>query len=292
MGKYVVYKIIYSGENLPPYYIGSTKLSKLKNGYLGSVRSKKWKNKFKLEVLNGRGLFDYEILSEHDTRESALLAEYNYQKENDVVNSNLYFNESLANVNGFFGRDVSGEINPMYGRNNEVIAINVMTGEKCRVTKEEFNNNCDLSGHTTGLVSVIELDSGDKKMVSKSEYYSNPTLYKHYNDGKKHSKQTKDKLSEMRKDMITAKDWFGNFHRVYKDDIRFKIGEFGNTNANGYLLTDLYGNEFKTMNLKMFCKDNGLQFPRPEQIIDGIIRLKGKPRKYKSMNNWKIKKTV
>lgn len=44
---YVVYLIKYLGDKLPPYYIGSSTETKLKNGYCGSISSKKYKIIFK-----------------------------------------------------------------------------------------------------------------------------------------------------------------------------------------------------------------------------------------------------
>jgi hypothetical protein len=113
---YVVYLVKYNGEKLPPYYVGSTNLKKLKNGYRGSVISKKYKKIFKEELKENPHLFDYEILSEHKTRKEALNFELDKQIDLDVVKSDEYFNESLASVDGMFGRDVSGELNPMYGK--------------------------------------------------------------------------------------------------------------------------------------------------------------------------------
>ena len=62
------------------------------------------------------------ILSKHTTRKKATLAELDYQKQHDAVKSVEYVNKSFAQPNGFFGMDVSGSNNPMYGKNR--------TGEK------------------------------------------------------------------------------------------------------------------------------------------------------------------
>ena len=62
---------------------------------MGSIKSKKWKDIFKSEVKNNRSLFDINIVSTHSTRQEALLAEYKLQKENNVVKSPKFFNESF-----------------------------------------------------------------------------------------------------------------------------------------------------------------------------------------------------
>lgn len=290
MGKYVTYLITYSGDKLPKYYIGSTSKIKLESGYLGSIRSKKWKTIFKSEIKNNINLFNIEVLSEHETREEALNMEYVIQKERNVVKSVDYFNEAYANINGFFGRDVSGDINPMYGRENEIIAINIKTGEKVRVTREEYNSNIDLSGHTLGMITVIDTNSGKKVRITKDTFNENKSSFIHHNEGIKHSNETKNKLSEIRKGMITARDWDGNFIRVHKDDNRLKSGELGNTTSKRWVIIDLNGNEYKTLNFKVFFSENNLQYPRPENINEtGVIFFKRDSKRYRPTNGWVVK---
>lgn len=119
---YCVYLTTYSGDKLPPYYIGSTSVEKISSGYKGSVSSTEFKQIWDDEIRNHPERFHVEIISEHSTRKSALIAELDYQIKCDVVKSNEYVNKSLAQPDGFFGMDVSGSKNPMYGRNR--------TGEK------------------------------------------------------------------------------------------------------------------------------------------------------------------
>ncbi len=103
--KYVVYLVIYSGDVLPKYYIGSTSFIKATSGkYFGSVRSKKWKCFFDQEIKENIEKFDIQILSYHETRKEALEKELEQQIKRNCVNSNEYFNESYASPRGFFGR--------------------------------------------------------------------------------------------------------------------------------------------------------------------------------------------
>ncbi len=116
MKKFVVYLTVYNGTKLPPYYIGSSTEDKVNKGYHGTVLSKKWKTIYKEELKNNPFLFRTSILSWHDTRQAALEEERRIQIELDVVNSHEYFNEAIAAPNGYFGRDVSGELNPFFGK--------------------------------------------------------------------------------------------------------------------------------------------------------------------------------
>ncbi len=113
---FCVYITEYLGDKLPRWYIGSSSVSKVENGYKGSVRSKQWENLWESEP---NDLFVTKIISSHSTREEALAAELKYQVDNNVVKSDEWCNKSLAMPNGFFGMDVSGKNNPMYGRSRK-----------------------------------------------------------------------------------------------------------------------------------------------------------------------------
>lgn len=118
---YCVYLTTYLGDALPPFYIGSSSIEKIENGYKGSVLSKRWKNIWNDEIKNNPQLFRVEIIKTFHTRQEATNYEHDYQKKHDVVNSEKYANMAYATKNGFFGRDVSGSNNPMY-KNGQKIA--------------------------------------------------------------------------------------------------------------------------------------------------------------------------
>ena len=171
--KYVTYLVTYVGDKLPKYYIGSTSEDKVNSGkYFGSVASIKYKDIFKEERKNNPDLFTIEILSLHTTRESAIEKELELQIKYNVVKSTDYMNESLARVNGFFGRDTSGEGHPKFGdklsEETKKKISDTLTG---RIEPEETRKKKSLS-----------------KLGDKNSFY-----------GKKHSEETKDKISESRK---------------------------------------------------------------------------------------------
>jgi hypothetical protein len=171
--KYVTYLITYSGDKLPKFYIGSTLAEKAMSGkYFGSISSKKYKHTFISEKESNIELFKLDILSYHDNREDALEEELRLQLEHNVVKSDEYMNESLAKVNGFFGRDTSGENHPQYGTS----------------LSEETKNK--ISNTLTGRIESEETrkKKSESKMCEKNSFY-----------GKKHSDVTKDKISETKK---------------------------------------------------------------------------------------------
>jgi hypothetical protein len=168
--RYVTYLITYLGDKLPKFYIGSTYEERALSGkYFGSVSSKRYKEIFLIEKRDNPHLFSLEILSYHEDREAALSEELKIQLELNVVKSNEYMNESFAKVNGFFGRDTSGENHPQYG--------NTLSEE----TKNKISNTL------TGRIEPEETrrKKSESKLGDKNSFY-----------GKKHSNETKDRISK------------------------------------------------------------------------------------------------
>jgi hypothetical protein len=224
---YVVYLIKYKGEKLPPFYIGSTDLKKLENGYRGSVISKKYRKRFKEELKNSPELFGYEIISEHKTRKEALKYELEKQIELDVVNSDLYFNESLASVGGMFGRDVSGELNPMFGKTHSEETRKKIS--KKRGSKKRY----DVTDKHRKIIS----DTHKNKIVSKEtrKKISEALKGKYVGElnhmfGKTHSEETRKKISEANKGNIPSEETRKKISEANKGNIpseetRKKISE-------------------------------------------------------------------
>jgi len=187
---------------LPKRYIGSCKLERIYSGYNGSVSSKKYKRIYDEEQIKNKHLFKTRILSIHQTDIEAKEKEKDLQIKYNVVLSKKYFNESIAIPNGFFGRDVSGKNNPMYGKTRK--------GEK-----HKGGENISKS-----LKDFFKTDKGIKERENRSKRYSsqnNPMYGKTHTDeekkkrsdlyagsgnpmyGKKHKKEAREKISLKRK---------------------------------------------------------------------------------------------
>ena len=247
---------------------------------MGSIRSRRWRKIFESEVQAVRDKFSVEILSRHKTRQDAILEEYRLQKKYDVVRSDKYFNEAYATVNGSHGRDVSGSNNPMFGRKNEVNAINTTSGEKVRVSRERFENDKDLCGHTIGSVYVKQKNTGEIVKISKEEYATNKNLYIHLNQNRKASLETKKKLSSQRRGYSTCQDWNGMFYRVRSSYPRVLSGQVANIGCKRWMLTDPQTDEkYFVLSLITFCNNSGLVLRRSMHgslpvVIDRLTRNK------------------
>jgi hypothetical protein len=162
---FCVYWTTYSGDKFPPNYIGSTSLAKINSGYLGSVSSRKWKAIWDYEVQNYPSKFSVKILSYHPTRDEALSEELKQQLKYNVVRSTDFVNESLARVNGFHGRDVSGSNNPMFE--------NVAAVEKRKITMKIPEIALK---HKTNLKNSLTPDIIKRRAESLKKTLSNPDV--------------------------------------------------------------------------------------------------------------------
>lgn len=121
---FCTYITFYRGAHLPPFYIGSSSVKRISNGYRGSVKSRKYMKIWKNELKFSPELFSTKIISRHISREEALLKEKYLHEKLDVVNNRLYINESIAG--GCFGSIRRG--NP--GKRSEETKRKISEGRK------------------------------------------------------------------------------------------------------------------------------------------------------------------
>lgn len=93
---FCTYLTLYSGDKLPPLYIGSTSVARIGKGYRESVLSKEFSAIWGEELKSNPDAFETIILSEHKTRLEAFEKEQEIHIALDVVNSPLYANKAIA----------------------------------------------------------------------------------------------------------------------------------------------------------------------------------------------------
>jgi hypothetical protein len=97
MSIYCTYLTIYSGNKLPPFYIGYTTISNIKyRNYRGSVTSKMYKDIWKAELKDNPNLFRTIILQEHNNKKEAQDRELFLQRFFNVVHNPLYINRAIT----------------------------------------------------------------------------------------------------------------------------------------------------------------------------------------------------
>lgn len=91
---YCTYLTIYRGSLLPPFYIGFGRVSRIQEGYHGSVSSKAYKHIWLRELKKNPDMFETRIISLHETSREANERERQFQKRLGVVLNPLYINKS------------------------------------------------------------------------------------------------------------------------------------------------------------------------------------------------------
>lgn len=196
---YCTYLTTYSGDKLPPLYIGSTSVQKIEEGYHGSVSSKKYKQIWESELKENPHLFETQILTTHETREEALEEEMRLQELHDVVNSDLYINMALANKKFIFN-DYN---DPEWIKNNSEAQRKPETvKKKSEITKKYF-----------------ELEENRKKASSAQK-----KRFDSEEQRKKHSEATKKGMTEeVRKNL--SESMKGKKRKPFTEDHRKKMSE-------------------------------------------------------------------
>jgi hypothetical protein len=258
---YCVYLTIYFGNLLPKRYIGSSSVKRVKDGYNGSVSSIAYKEIYEQEQLNNKSLFKTRILSIHDTREGAFAEELRLQTKYNVVEDKRFMNMSVAIKNGCFGRDVSGEKNPMFGKKREgerhVGGENISSGLKrffesddgleerlCRSNRMKGANNpmygkshskewidrkkIAMTGEGNPMYGKAHSDETKKKMSQKAIGRASP------NKGKKMTESQKERMRKPKTESHKKK--LRNTYIVNNEEIVYNAKEYCEVKGYSYVL--------------------------------------------------------
>lgn len=95
---FCTYFTYYSGNKLPPFYIGYCKMERIQEGYHGSVSSKQYKIIWKEELKNNPQKFKTSVLTTHDTKVEAVQKEISLQMRMNVLKNPLYINKSIGKL--------------------------------------------------------------------------------------------------------------------------------------------------------------------------------------------------
>lgn len=116
MSIYCTYLTVYLGSKLPMFYIGSSSVDKVINGYHGSVKSKAFRIIWESELKTNPNLFKTKIITVHETQIEAISQELAFHIHLKIPKNQMHINKAKASPNGFFGMDVSGKNSPSYNR--------------------------------------------------------------------------------------------------------------------------------------------------------------------------------
>lgn len=194
---FCVYLISYRGNKLPPFYIGSSSVEKIQNGYRGSVKSKAYAKTWKTELTANPHLFKATIISTHDNRKDATLKEHYLQTTLGVIKSPLYVNMAVASIDGFFGMNVSGELNPHFGKKHtpgakiKMSKPKTLTAEQ-RAVKAELLRT--MNHNRMKQPGVRDMMREKMSGVNNPQYGKRGADHPHY--GHTHTDETKTKIRD------------------------------------------------------------------------------------------------
>lgn len=144
--KWCTYVTVYSGDKLPPFYIGFVKTDRFKNEpYYGSVKSRKWKELWKSELRDNPHLFKRKITASFDTMKEAR------EREKEIINhfeahkSPLFVNLSNGGNEHFHGGSCAPitEEDREKRRQNSLRFWNSVEGKNLRKEKSKFFSNIE-----------------------------------------------------------------------------------------------------------------------------------------------------
>lgn len=98
---FCTYNTIYTGDKMPPFYIGYTSVEKIKKGYHGSVASKQYRQIWREELKNNPRLFETTILAVYETQEEAIVAERKLLESVQAHKNPSYINMTISNEKFF-----------------------------------------------------------------------------------------------------------------------------------------------------------------------------------------------
>ena len=169
---YCTYLTVYTGNKLPPFYLGSTSVDNINKGYRGSVKSQRYQLIWKQELYDHPDLFKTIILTRHETRQEAMERELIFHEAFSVARNPLYIN--MAHANGKFF--TSGPLSPEHKAKQSA----AKTGQK-RTPESKAKMSAAKTGKKLGPASV----------ETKAKMSAAHT-------GKKLSSETKAKISAVR----------------------------------------------------------------------------------------------
>jgi hypothetical protein len=92
MTKWCVYLTVYSGNKLPPFYVGYTAVHKVYNGYHGSVVSQQYQAIWEQEMAEHAELFRTIIVTRHSSKAEARMRETRFLRQLKVKTNPLFIN--------------------------------------------------------------------------------------------------------------------------------------------------------------------------------------------------------
>lgn len=212
------------------FYYGIHSTNNLNDGYMGSgTRLRYAYKKYGIEY------FEKEIIAFFDTRKEA--SEY----ESEVVNETLILDDNCYNIR--LGGDNATTIGTVTAKD--------IYGNTVKVSQKEFDNNPDkYVGVVRGVLSAIDRETGEKIRMTTDDFRNNRHQFKYHNEHKICVIDTNNNKYVY----IDVDDYLAdkNSTKRYKHQTAGKV--LVKTKTNKYMLIDKDDDRLKTGELTLFWK--------------------------------------
>jgi len=291
MNIYCIYLTIYLGKLLPPFYIGSAKITSIEKGYHGSVSSKTYKDIWRQEIKNNPQLFYTIIITDQfaDNVKDKLILEEKWQRIFSAVRSKLFLNMSYANYR-FIGNSDSAKQSVITRRKNNNYNVSDDHREALRhnnLGKRVWNNDVKMVRSTDSPGPEWKLGFIDrvKQNISNSQKNKKPITDKTReklrisSTGRLHSNKTKQLLREKSTGTIKSPESRAKMSKNMKGRIPYNKGiKTGKTSATAKrcIFRNLDGIQFEYQSVRQGCIANNLPTSKMCDVSNGkLLSYKG-----------------
>jgi len=161
------------------------------------VTSQAYSAIWKHEIKHNPDLFKTYIIATCDTRKATLIKERRIHDKLNVVKSPMYINMATAKENGFFGRNVSGSLNPNYGKQHSLKA-KIKMRKRRHLTDEQRQQKAELLRKINACryadINVREQQRQKMSGANNPQYGKYGPDHPHY--GHHHTDEAKQKIRQ------------------------------------------------------------------------------------------------
>ncbi len=197
-----------------------------------------------------------------------------YQK-----NKNKYILACRRSIktNGMKGKTHNKNVRKRLSKINKnfVVAFDIRTGEKVRITKEEFDNSKFYIGITKNTVTVFDLKENKYKRIPKELFKLFPERYQGVT---KNKKLDKEKISKYKIKVREIKT--GKTISITREEYRKNKDKYKSLYKNHVTIIDLETLESKNILREIFYKNKDRYVTARKKVICPVCKIEGKGFKF------------